>query len=394
MSSTHLSPPPTVSADRLRKTFHDRFDAEPDGLWASPGRVNLIGEHTDYNGCFVLPIALAQAAIAAVRLRTDDLVRVHTLDLDKTVEVRLSEIAPDTGLDWAAYVAGVGWAAARQGLPVRGIDLAISSNVPVGAGLSSSAALSCATARAWADLLGWDVSDAEVAALGRAAENEIAGAPTGVMDQLASVCGRADHAMMIDTRSIEVTQLPFDLAAAGLSLLVIDSRAPHQLVDGEYGERRTSCYEAARQLGVRQLRDVPIDDIDRILAPLPDRLRRRAHHVITDSHRVEELAEILQGGGDLRRIGPLLNDSHASMRDDFEITVPAVDSLQTAALDAGALGARMTGGGFGGCVIALVEADDAHRIAAECIAAAQFDGHPTPRAFVAETGDGARRLTG
>lgn len=388
----------------VETAFARAFDTTPDGVWFAPGRINLIGEHTDYNDGFVLPAALTQGATALARLRDDDFVRMHAVDLGEIWSVRLSEISPESGLTWAAYVAGVGWAAAERDLKVPGIDIAITSDVPVGAGLSSSAALSCVTAKAWNDLAGWNLSGPEIADLGRDAENHIAGAPTGIMDQLASVCGRADHLLQIDTRSVEITEVPFDLAAAGLALLVIDSNTPHTHAAGEYAERRASCQAAAEALGVKALRDVRLP-ADRVggnegirhieipeLDDLPEILRKRARHVITDSARVEQVAALLRGGADPRRIGPLLNASHASMKDDFEITVPTVDLLQETAVASGAHGARMTGGGFGGCVIALVDQDAVDRVTSECETAAERAGHPTPSAFVAQLGDGARRV--
>ncbi len=392
-----LTPPEEVEEAQAVRLFEEVCGGSPDGVWWAPGRVNIIGEHTDYNGGFVLPIALPLGTLAAVRRRDDRILRVHSADIDgagATQEIDLTTVRPGDRLGWAAYVAGVGWAAGRHGLDVPGLDVALVSNVPRGAGLSSSAALSCVTARAWNDLTGWSLEDVDVAALGRDAENEIAGAPTGVMDQLASVCGRAGHAMQIDTRSVQVTQIPFELRRSGLSLLVIDSRAPHSLVDGEYAERRQSCEEAALRLGVKELRDVPVERLEEPLAKLPDLLARRARHVITDSHRVELVAAQLGGGTDPREIGPLLNDSHTSMRDDFEITVPAVDTIQEAAVAAGALGARMTGGGFGGCVIALVEQDAAADVAAACIHDAVAGGGPQPVAFTVEAAAGARRVDG
>ncbi len=390
-----LTPPEPIQAAQATHLFEQVCGGSPDGVWWAPGRVNIIGEHTDYNGGFVLPIALPLGTLAAVRRRDDDILRVHSADIDgdaATREIDLTTVRPGDRLGWAAYVAGVGWAARRRGLEVPGLDVALVSNVPRGAGLSSSAALSCVTARAWNDLAGWSLEDVDVAALGRDAENEIAGAPTGVMDQLASVCGRAGHAMQIDTRSVEVGQIPFDLHRFGLSLLVIDSRAPHSLIDGEYAERRQSCEEAALRLGVKELRDVPVDGLEEPLAKLPDLLARRARHVITDSHRVELVAAQLTRGTDPREVGGLLNDSHASMRDDFEITVAAVDTIQRAALAAGAHGARMTGGGFGGCVIALVEQDAASTVAAACIRDAVAAGGPRPVAFTTEAAGGARRV--
>lgn len=390
-----LATPPPVDQDALLTHFTSMYGGAPDGLWAAPGRVNIIGEHTDYNGGFVLPIALAQHTVAAVRPRADRILRVSSTSMNEgvPVEVDLAEVGPESELGWAAYVAGVGWAAAQRGLPVTGLDIALDSNVPLGAGLSSSAALSCVTARSWADLSGWQIDDATVADLGRDAENKIAGAPTGLMDQLASVFGRAAHAMQIDTRAVTVAQIPFDLARSGLSLLVIDSHTEHALVSGEYAERRHSCQEAALLLGVRELRDVPLESLATTLDKLPQLLRRRARHVVTDSARVEQVARMLTSGDDLRRIGPLLNDSHASMRDDFEITVPSVDTLQAAAVAAGAYGARMTGGGFGGCVIALVDADAVDTVTAACEAAAAAGGFARPTAFEAVASGGAGRLS-
>jgi galactokinase len=240
--------------------------------------------------------------------------------------------------------------------------------------------------------MGWDLDNETVADLGRDAENKIAGAPTGLMDQLASVCGQQAHAMQIDTRAVTVSQIPFDLTGFGLSLLVIDSHTQHSHADGEYAERRQSSQEAALRLGVRELRDVPLESLATTLDKLPPLLRRRARHVVTDSARVEQVAELLLSGDDPRRIGPLLNDSHASMRDDYEITVSSVDTLQAAAVAAGAHGARMTGGGFGGSVIALVDGGSAEAVAEACVAAAKRGGFATPSVFEAVASGGAAQV--
>lgn len=385
--------PSGLDAGAGRDRFGELFDGAPDGAWFAPGRVNLIGEHTDYNDGFVLPAALSQGALAQARRRPDRTLRLHSINADETTTLDLDDIRPGADLGWAAYLAGVGWAAAQRGLDVPGLDLVVTSDVPLGAGLSSSAALSCVVARAWTDLAGWDLPDTEVAALGRTAENEIAGAPTGLMDQLASVCGRKDHVLQIDTRSQEVTAVACDLSGRGTALLVIDSQTPHALVDGAYGDRRAECREAADRLGVRALRDVDLAGLSDALAELPELLARRARHVVTDSARVQQVVDLLREDADPRSIGPLLNASHASMRDDFAITVPTVDVLQEAAVEAGAHGARMTGGGFGGCVIALVDLDRVEQVAAACVRAARTAGHPRPTAFVAEFGPGARRLS-
>jgi galactokinase len=367
---------------------------EPDGRWWAPGRVNLIGEHTDYNDGFVLPMALAQGVTAAARIRDDDVLRVRSAQQQETVELRLADIAPGAVHGWSAYVAGVGWALRQRGHKVPGIDVVVNGDVPVGAGLSSSAALECSVALAWNDLAGLQLSRNELAAVARSAENDIVGAPTGVMDQMASLCARAGHLVFLDTRSLHVEQVPFELAPAGLALLVIDSKAPHANVDGQYAERHESCFTAAKLLGVRALRDISADELDDALARLDeDLLRRRVRHVITENARVLEVVDILRSGGDPRLIGPALTASHASMRDDFEITVPQVDAAVSAALDAGAYGARMTGGGFGGCVLALVDADSVDAVTGAVERAYRDRRFDPPAAFVTAAHDGAHRLS-
>ena len=383
-------------AARVLDAFTRVFGGEPDGTWWAPGRVNLIGEHTDYNDGFVLPLALGQGVAAAARVADEPVLRAHSLHQDATVTLPLDQIAPDTVDGWSAYLAGVAWALREAGHEVPGLEVVVDGNVPVGAGLSSSAALECAVAVAWNDLAGLKLSRDELAAAARRAENDVVGAPTGVMDQMASLHGMAGHLVFLDTRSLAVEHVPFDPPAAGLALLVIDTRAPHALVDGEYAERHRSCALAAERLGVRALRDIDIADLDSALARLTgddaELLRKRVRHVVTEDARVLEVVDMLRSGADPRRIGPTLTASHASMRDDFEITVPEVDTAVTAALDAGAYGARMTGGGFGGCVLALVdEGDDVRVVRAVEDAYADAGYHP-PSAFEATAADGAHRL--
>ena len=383
----------TAPAERVATEFAEAFGGKPEGRWWAPGRVNLIGEHTDYNDGFVLPLALAQGVAAAARVADEPVLRVRSAQLGATVEVPLATIAPGVPAGWAGYVAGVAWALREAGCDVPGLDVVVDGDIPVGAGLSSSAALECAVAVAWNDLGGLGLSLDELAAAARRAENDVVGAPTGGMDQMASLHGRAGHLVFLDTRSLAVEPVPFDPPSAGLALLVIDSKAPHALVEGEYAERRRSCEQAAAILGVPALRDVAVGDLDAALARLDDDLlRRRIRHVVTENARVLEVVAALRAGDDPRTIGPALTASHASMRDDFEITVPEIDTAATAALDAGAHGARMTGGGFGGCVLALVDTDAVEPVVRAVEAAYDAAGFRPPVAFMATAADGARRL--
>jgi galactokinase len=383
----------SAPADRVAAAFGETFGGEPDGRWWAPGRVNLIGEHTDYNDGFVLPMALEQGVAAAARVADAPVLRVRSAQHDGTVEVALRDIAPGAVDGWSAYVAGVAWALREAGHEVPGLDVVVDGDVPPGAGLSSSAALECAVAVAWNDLAGLKLSRDDLAGVTRSAENDIVGAPTGGMDQMASLHGRAGHLVFLDMRSLAAEQVPFDPRAAGLALLVVDTHAPHAHVDGEYAERRRSCEQAARILGVPALRDVTLDGLDDALARLGDALlQKRVRHVVTEDARVLEVVAALRSGADPRDVGPALTASHVSMRDDFEITVPEVDTAVQAMLDAGAHGSRMTGGGFGGCVLALVEADAADAAVRAVEAAYDTAGFRAPTAFVATAADGARRL--
>ena len=364
-----------------------------DGLWFAPGRVNLIGEHTDYNEGFVLPLALPHGVGIAGRRRDDGVIRARSLQVDEPLEVRIDDLEAGSVDGWGAYVAGVAWALRQAGHEVGGADLVLDSDVPSGAGLSSSHALECATGTALLGLADLELHPTELAKVVRTAENDFVGAPTGIMDQMASLHGRAGHVLFLDTRSLEVEPVPFDLGSHGLALLVIDTKAPHALVDGEYAERRRSCEEGARILGVPALRDVTVDDLDDALTRIDDEVvAKRVKHVVTEDARVLEVVGTLRGGGDPRTIGEHLTASHVSMRDDFEITVPRVDAAVDAALAAGAFGSRMTGGGFGGCCLALVEADAVEDTSAAVRDAYAKQGWDEPATFVAQPSDGARRV--
>lgn len=380
----------TTDHTELETAFRESFDTEPDGLWFAPGRVNLLGEHTDYNGGLVLPMAITLGTFAAVRLREDDVVRLRSLQPGTDpVDTTLGEI--DGGLGWAAYPAGVLWAAARDGLPVRGLDVLFDADLPMSSGLSSSASISCAAAQAASDLLGWGLAPDRIARLARVSENEVVGSPTGIMDQLAAACGEDGFALRIDTATEVITRVPFPLEQFSLELLVIDSHTPHDNLAGEYGDRRRACERAAEVLGVEHLAQVAESDLAPLEAVDP-MLLRRARHIVTDSARVDHATAILQRSGDPREIGPLLDASHVSMRDDFEITAPTVDLIQQTARASGAYGARMTGGGFGGCVIAIIEQGSGEDILSACRTAAERAGFPEPTAFVALPAQGARRL--
>jgi galactokinase len=378
-------PTPDLHAVELAETaaaaFRDVFGAEPEGLWAAPGRVNLIGEHTDYNEGFVMPFALPfYAAVAVAKSETWEFHSTY----GEGSTVRADALEGVEG--WAAYLAGTAWALNASGYPVGPVRVAVHSDVPHGAGLSSSAALECAVLIALADLYGHEIDRAEAARIAQKAENEYVGAPTGVLDQSASLLCTEGNVMFLDCRDFSREQVPFDLAAEDLVMLVIDTQAPHRHVDGEYGARRADCEEAARRLGVPFLRDAPKD------ATLDDeRLNRRMRHILTENDRVLETVAILKRGN-VAGIGDLLTASHVSLRDDYEVSSVELDSAVDAALGAGALGARMTGGGFGGSAIALVEAAGAAKVEAAVLEAAAEKGLPTPRVFVARAAAGAHRV--
>ncbi|MPY99665.1 MAG: galactokinase [Actinophytocola sp.] len=372
--------------------FRHEFERSPAGTWAAPGRINLIGEHTDYNDGFVLPIALPHQVTVTAARRDDGTLRLVSRQADGRAELRVDDLAPGRVDSWAAYPAGVVWALRQQGHSVGGLDLVIDGDVPPGAGLSSSAALECATAMAAADLYDVDLAGRRLAELARYAENEFVGVPCGVMDQAASVLCTAGHALLLDTRTMATTQVPFDPAAEGLTLLVIDTRAPHRLVDGAYAARRRSCECAASVLGVAALRDVDVDGLDAALAALPSaELRARTRHVVTENARVVRFVALLRAGT-LAEAGPVLTASHTSLRDDYEVTCPELDTAVDAALSAGALGARMTGGGFGGCVIALLPSERVAGCVTEVRQAFERSGFAAPATFTATPSDGARRV--
>ncbi|MFE0645806.1 galactokinase [Streptomyces sp. NPDC058877] len=373
--------------------FEALYGTVPDGVWAAPGRVNLIGEYTDFNDGFVLPFALPHTAVAAVSRRDDGVLRLHSADVDGgIVHLDVAGLEPLSGGGWAAYPAGVVWALREAGHPVTGADVHLGSTVPTGAGLSSSAALEVVTALALNDLFGLGLSRPELARLAQRAENAFVGVPCGVMDQMASACARAGHALHLDTRDLAHRQVPFDPEGQGLRLLVVDTRVKHALGDGAYAERRAGCEAGARALGVRTLREVSAAHLPEALGRLSDgTILRYVRHVVSDNARVERTVALL-AAGDLRAVGPVLTEGHASLRDDLRVSCPELDLVVEAANGAGALGARMTGGGFGGSAVVLVEAERSAAVAAAVETAFAGAGYAAPGVFPAVPAAGARRL--
>jgi galactokinase len=372
--------------------FRERTGRDPEGVWAAPGRVNLIGEHTDYNDGFVLPAAIDRLVLVAAGRRGDGRLRLWSLQAEPPADLELAGVGPGKVGGWAAYPAGVAWALGQAGVELGGADLVVDGDVPAGSGLSSSAALECATATALADLGGAGLDRAALAGLARRAENEVVGVPSGVMDQMVSMLGRAGHALFLDTRSLGTEQVPLPLEAAGLCLVVIDTRAGHRLVDGAYADRRAACEAAAAVLGVPALRDATVEQVEAAAEALGEEGLRRARHVVTENARVLEAVRLLRAG-DLDRLGPLLAASHASLRDDYEVSSPELDTAVEAAGAAGAVGARMTGAGFGGSALALARADLVGRIDEQVQAAFATAGFGPPAVAAVVPSDGARRLS-
>jgi galactokinase len=307
-------------------------------VWRAPGRVNLIGEHTDYNGGFVLPIAIDRYTTVAATPRDDGVLHARSL-----------QMPDDSG--WTKYLDGVVHALGDEGVRVGGVDVVVDSTVPTGGGLSSSAALEVAAAAALSALAGDALEPKQLARVAFRAETTYVGVPVGIMDQTVVAMAEDGHALFLDTRSLENEQVPFDPSAAGLHVVVIDSGVRHRLDDGRYAERRRQCEAAAKALGVEQLRDATPRQVD--AASMDETLRRRARHVVTEDERVLLAVEHLRAG-DVAALGPLLLASHASLRDDFEVSISELDNIVEEAMSTGAIGARMTGGGFGGSALALV----------------------------------------
>lgn len=382
----------TQTTNRVLDTFRETFDGEPDGVWTAPGRVNLIGEHTDYNEGFVLPFAIDLAARVALRVRNDGVIRLFsTAGAEGVAELSASDVRREDAPGWSIYPGGVVWAFRERGIAVPGFDLVLDSDVPLGAGLSSSHAIECAVATALNEVTGAALSAPELVLTTQRAENAFVGAPTGIMDQSASLRGEAGHAVFLDCRDQSVDLVPFDAPGAGLVTLVIDTRVAHSHADGGYASRRAACELGAEVLGVKALRDVSLGDLDEARALMDETTFRRVRHVVTEDQRVLDTVSALRTSGPAA-IAPYLDASHASMRDDFEISCPELDTAVEASRESGAIGARMTGGGFGGSAIALVPMDAESRVREAVTEAFAASGFRAPRLFTVSPADGARRL--
>ncbi|MGG7100258.1 galactokinase [Rhodococcus sp. 24CO] len=374
----------SVSKDSVLQQFRDTYGYQATGVWSAPGRINLIGEHTDYNSGLCLPVALEQRTLVAVAPRDDQAVRIHSRQSEATYVGAVGEI----GADWAAYPTAVLWSLAREGMTVGGIDLVIDSSVPVGAGLSSSAALTCSVALAVNDLHGSMFTRDQLVQVCIRAENDGVGAPTGGMDQTIALFAKPSTALLLDCRDGSIDHIPFDLHDAGFELLVIDTRVKHSLADGQYGLRRAQCVDAAAILGIPSLREATAEQAESLSDPI---LRARARHVVTEINRTLLTAELLR----TRRfddIGSLLDSSHTSLRDNFEVSCDELDVAVTAARVAGAAGARMTGGGFGGSAIALIPAGKSADVTESVREAFAAQTWQPPHFFDVAPGGSASRL--
>jgi galactokinase len=370
--------------------FLTRFGSTPEGVWSAPGRVNLIGEHTDYNEGFVLPFAINRRTFAALSLRNDGVARVASSFTDEVVEIEITKISNQSVTGWSSYPLGVAWALTQAGARPQGFDLFVDSNVPVGAGLSSSAAIECSVALGLNDLWMAELEKSALAKIGQRAENEIVGAPTGIMDQTTSLFGVIDHAVFLDCRSLVTEAIPLGLKQNSLEIVVIDTKVSHRLVDGGYAARRAACETGCLELGAASLRSVDVSDLKRAEQLLDPLVFKRVRHVVTENARVLEAVQLLKESGPLK-IGSQLYSSHESMRDDFEISIDELDSAVEVAMSSGAIGARMTGGGFGGAAIALIESRKIDGLRTSLSEEFEARGYVAPEVFSVLADEGARR---
>jgi galactokinase len=382
----------TTATQDLAARFTREFGGVPTGIWQAPGRVNLIGEHTDYNEGFVLPFAIDRTARVAVGVRTDSTVRLLSTYGDQgMVSTSLDSLEPESARGWTKYPLGVMWVLRQRGVDVPGVDLLLDSDVPLGAGLSSSHAIECAVISALNELTGAGLQAEDMVLATQQAENDFVGAPTGIMDQSASLRGSKGHAVFLDCRDQNVRLVPFETEPADLVMLVIDTKVSHSHADGGYASRRASCELGSEVLGVKALRDVQVGDLEEAAGLLDEVTFRRVRHVVTENDRVLQAVELLAAEGPAS-IGFLLDASHASMRDDFEISCPELDLAVEAARADGAIGARMTGGGFGGAAIALTPASSEQKVRDAVVKAFAAAGFTAPDIFTVTPAAGARRI--
>jgi galactokinase len=365
--------------------FHSLYGQLPEVVSEAPGRVNLIGEHIDYSEGFVLPFAIANRTHAAISRSSDGLVRISSHQRRNNIfSISISDVNPGGKGDWEKYVLGVIWSLGVT----EGLNILVDGNVPAGAGLSSSAALECAVAVGLNALLGLGLSDKELARATQRAENEYVGMPCGIMDQSVSIMGQAGSALLLDCRDLSTESIPFSVADAGLELLIIDTQAHHALIDGGYAERRASCESAAAKLVVKSMRDLTMEQ----LLAGKDKLSQvefiRARHAVTEISRVLATVEALKGR-EFKEVGALINQSHNSLRDDYAVSCPELDVAVEAARNAGALGSRMVGGGFGGSAIALLRVEDLDKARTAVADAFSQHGFKKPRFFTSLPSAGA-----
>ncbi len=380
--------------EKVTRAFSARFQGSPRLVVRAPGRVNLIGGHTDYNEGFVLPVAVDRAAWLAVRPKEDVWANIRAVNMDNDDVMFPVDHTPSSAGGWADYPKGVVWALLERDLQLIGLDGVLVSDVPVGAGMSSSAAVELAFAYAWNVLSEFDIPLAELALLCQEAENQYVGVNCGIMDQMISACGKAGHAMMLDTRSLERGYFPMP---KGVAIVVIDSLVRRSLAASEYNIRRTQCEQAVRTLqaylpNIKALRDVTVDDLDRLGMHLPETIFRRAHHVVSENDRVLQVAMALYTE-DIQTVGALMVDAHRSLRDDYEVSAMELDTIVDAAMDVeGCYGARLTGAGFGGCAIALVAEQAVQEFEKHVgdVYEAQYDQRPA--IYVTASADGVAKV--
>ena len=373
----------------IEEKFLETFGEEPDLVAAAPGRVNLIGEHIDYSEGFVLPFAIKDSTMVAARKRDDSTVRIASAQRrSKIVTVDISEVKPGLKGEWERYALGVLWSMGVK----SGVDLLIDGHVPLGAGLSSSAALECSVATAMNHLFDMGFNLEELARLTQKAENQYVGVPCGIMDQSVSLMASRGFALLLDCRDLSTRNIPFDVASHGLELLIIDTQAHHALTDGGYAERRASCEAVAAKLSVKSMRELTMAQLDSARANLSETEYIRARHAITEMKRVLDCVDAL-GSGDFVKVGQLINDSHRSLRDDYTVSCPELDTAVEASLAAGALGSRMVGGGFGGSAIALIEAAKTSQTISAIEKAFADKKFKAPRFFTSLPSQGAELLS-